>query len=44
MTIKYTDGLFYASLKSKTGKVFLGYSPHRQEAMEFCLELLAEKL
>ena len=33
----------YYSIHRDNGRVYLGYSPDRQEAMEFCWELINEK-
>jgi len=39
MKITKENGLYHATIKLK-GKVFLGYSPDRSEAIGFCCELV----
>jgi hypothetical protein len=44
MSIKYSDGLWYATTTRDDGTVCLGYAPTIQEAMDFCFELLARRV
>jgi hypothetical protein len=36
MKITFADGIYYATHTTRTGKVCMGYSPIRLEAMEYC--------
>lgn len=43
MKITFADGIYYATFKSWRGRVCMGYSPVRLEAIEYCAALIIEK-
>jgi hypothetical protein len=40
MKITFKDGVHYATYTAKNGKIFMGYAPDREDAINYCAELV----
>jgi hypothetical protein len=40
MKITFKNGIWSATYKSRNGKIFMGYAPDREDAINYCAELV----